>query len=63
MRLNVGRAGLHYPGGVYMPGGRDWQFRAPNVLELVLRLTPTKRARQVVYGHWPTQPRQPGTVG
>jgi len=63
MRLNLSRAGLRYPGGVYMPGGRDWQFRAPNLLELVLRLTPTKAARHVVYRHWPVQPRQEGTIG
>ena len=59
----MSRIGKHYPGGIYMPGGRDWQFRAPRLLEVTLTVTPSRRARQWLYGHWPIQSRQPGTVG
>jgi hypothetical protein len=58
----VTRIGKQYPGGKYMPGGRDWQFRAPRLLEVALTVMPSARVRQWMYGHWPVQPRQTGTV-
>jgi hypothetical protein len=45
----------------YRPGGRDWMFRRPATLEVVLTLTPTSRIRQWIYGHWPVVPREVGT--
>ena len=59
----MSRAGKRYPGGVYMPGGRDWQFRAPVLLEAALTVAHVRRVRSWLYLHWPVQPRQPGTVG
>ena len=56
------RIGKSYPGGVYMPGGRDWQFRHPLALEVTLHLAP-RRLRQWLYLHWPIETRRPGTVG
>lgn len=48
------------PGKDYRPGGRDWQFRHPRMLEVVLTLLPF--GRQWVYGHWPIRAREAGTI-
>jgi len=59
----MSRAGLRYPGGIYMPGGRDWQFRAPNLLEFALTVAHFRLLRSWLYAHWPTKARQKGTIG
>ena len=64
----MSRIGGLYPGGVYMPGGREWQFRGPRLLEAVLTVTHLGRQRgnrvsNWVYVKWPIKPRESGTVG